>query len=1729
MNDFVTPRQRQEPLFSVRSALRTVVFGLLIGSLVLAQGGAVPVVLSQTEPVNGQVGVNLDSPFTIRFAGPIQPGTITPSSVAVRMGNVQLSTSLQVSTNGKVVSGVVLETDSVGTNATLDLVVLGDLILGVNGLAVDADGNGTPGGSRVIRYQVGSPPGQVLQNASATVLGRVFDAVGAPLAGAQVTSVYFPATEGSPELPVPPGVSDSQGRFQYVTVPFLGTEEFLVRVRKAGHSEVLREITVLAGSSTNLGDVFLQQIATPVPVQAQQGGTLPDPSGQATLVIPPNALQQSSNIGVTVLSSAEFLRDELPPLVATAGTFVDVAGVFGEQTLQPVTLRVPNTYNLPVGTQIPFGKVDHNTLEWSDLRQVGNATMGVVLPGGAWIEVQFDQFCSICTGYCLPYPPPNCNDGSCSDPNGDPGKGPGEDCGNSTISRREGYLREVVSLPGFREFGEDTGIALAYASYAASPSATLSSTVAYNSTRPIERTVFRFQIEGRSLDAAYAYSSNNQQPVGSWIWDGRNGLGQRLPTGSYPYSIRATSLNANAPVSIPATFGGTATQVFSNITYPGLAPLPSNTVTGRAIIVNLEDSPYGAGWSLVNEQRLSFDADGCIVLIHGNAEWKRFDPSPTNSNLWISPSQDPSILSRSPADGTFRRLFPDGALYVFSPAGRILQQVDRYGYITHFTYTANLLTRITTPTGFWFDLGYVGGKLRQVVDSTGRTTNFTVNAAGDLTTILDATGTPRNFGYDAEHLLTSQTGARGERTNYAYVNGRAVEASVYDVSNGPLLRRRTYAPSVLSGEASTAGALGQGTLANPIPLAENRVDVETDGRGGVTRHISNQDGRPIRFEDPLNRVATFNYHPNGLLASRVRPDGSSTQYTYNQNSQPTQIREVQTNGTVYSTTTMEYNAPYAEVSRVVDPEGKQTLFAYDAIGNMIAVTDHNGGMMTYTYGHPTFPNLVTTATGPTGHQVVFTYDGHGNVATQTDFPDATAFPQGRTTVFQSNAAGFIQTITNPRGHVTSFAYDAWNRMTSEVDPLFRTTLLSYSNAGCSCADDRLTMVTLPGGSTIRYEYDGLDRLVRRIDQLGVLSQYTHDGEGHVTSMTNRSGEIVRFFYDAAGQKIRKELPGGDFAFYTYNSLGNLTSAIDAGCELRFEYDFLGRQTRATTLFSFTLPGGVSVSLQDGLTSTYDRVGNRLSLQSDNGVVRNNYTYDNLHRISGLSVPGSTPSLGWTFGHDGAGLRTSLTGPSGTSSTAYSYDAAGQLTDIVHQTSPPIMLEYSDFDGSGNVLSQSMIVGPSTLLVSFQYDVLSGLAAATSSTPFGETLTQQVCIFDAASRLQSDGTYTYSYDPEGRLVVRDRIGSPLRETFGWDAEGKLRTYQEVLDGPGGSQVLTGVTYSYDPLGRRTAKSTNGVVQRFLYDHEDIVVRLDGQNRVEVRLVHGPETDEALAMIDPVAGTTSYFHTDRLGSVLATSGSGGSLGQVLVYDDFGKTVGQMTDFNLPPFGFTGREQDLETGLAHHRARFYDPEVGRFVSEDPIDLSGGLNLYAYVGGNPVNATDPTGEYAVVGGIIGGLGNLAWQLYQNGGNLDCVNFWEVGAWALSGSGLGMLGRTGLGNLGRFFYDSRRFSNISRSYWNAHGGANGMSLDHWFFSQAAGRSGAVPQGIVNGGWNQLVMPRSWNTWLGFAPRWGGNQAALANAARLGIQVGVPTAAAGAGYAGYQIGSNAQDTPCGCK
>ena len=1531
---------------------------------------AIPTQFVASVPTHRQTNVSPDQRVSLIFSRPIQFTPAGRSAVFAQDENQNLIPDQRALSNG----GTTLTLTFPGflpSEQRIRVWINGSLLPDVRGIAVDADGDGSPGGTRIIEFRTRSSAVAVDNPRPAVILGRVFDSntPPRPLAGAIVRAWHYPRDEHLPPLAVPSGVSNAAGEFVYTTPAFYGQGEFLVEIKKDGTSEALRHVTVLAGGTWRVDDARLMPVTPPVFVSRVAGGTLIDPANpDVRLVIPPNALRQDSNVGVTLLRSSEFIREQLPPLVAEGGSFVDIAGVFGESTLGNVTLEVPNIHNLPVGASVPFGKIDHNTLQWIDLRDRSQtATMGIVKQrgGSTFIEVQFDKFCTICAGYCLPFP---AVDGLDESAGGD--RGPSQSCDNpnrfpagSTVMLREGYLEEEIRLPALRELAGEFALTLGYASNAASPEVTLSASANFNSQRPIEATIYKFQVEGRTIEGVYDRTSGNQKPVGTAFWNGRTGQDQQLPTGSYPYSFQVTSLNSLVRVSVASRFGGSSSQSFSAILYPGIVSLRSPWITGRAVIVNQSQSPYGAGWSLLEEHRLHFDADGCIVLTFGNASWRRFTPDPMNAGRWISPPGDYSTLSHDIRSETFRRTFRDGSVHTFGGTGRIQTMADRYGQAVTFTYGNGLLRTVTSPTGHAFTLSYgAGGKLTAIADSAGRATLFSVDGAGDLTQVTDAVGTVRRFQYGG-HRLLAQIGARGERSEYGYGNGRVISARALDVGGSFLLRERRFAPSALNGEIGAARRVGQGTPRSPIPVVLGRVDRLIDGRGVTLVRETDLNSQSTLARDGLDRTTRYAYDAQWQRTSRTRPNGSVTEYRYDAVGNLTALRELSDPNTLYSTTAFEYGGPFDGLSRLIDAEGKQTVLGYDSLGNVVSVTDHVGHVTRISYQDPRFPSLPTLMVLPTGDTKRLTYDPHGNVATATDYPDPVANPAGRTWNFAYDAAGNLTAVADPRTFVTQYGYDHLGRVRTVVDALQHTTTYDYTDPNCGCSTPRVTKVTFANNTTLQYQFDGLGRLRSRTDQLGRVSRATWDEEGNLRSSTNRNGETIDYAWDFAGQLIRKRLPDNVVTTYDYDVEGNVTVLADAGCRLTFRYDFLSRVIEATSVTQF-LVGGTPVPLRHRLDYTFDRVGNRLTMVDDWGLTSHVWTYDNQHRPATLTLP-LQGSQRWTFGYDASGRRTSLVPQPSGARTNYAYDQAGQLDSIHHLTTPSMALDYTAYDGVGNLLQCTLRAGTQAMTSTYSYDTLAQVQSASFSQAFGDVRLSRASTYDGANRLLADNDYAYSYDGEGRMLQRIRNGTSWTESFSYDAEGRLRSARQTYDQQGLPHVVLVAEYTYDPLGRRVEKSVNGIPKRFAYDGLGIVCELDGQNRLDRTYTHGRGIDDPMEVRDAVTGASAVVLTDRLGSVTAIADATAVLGPLLLYDDFGQPTLRPNAPGIGMYSYTAREFDLETGLYYYRARYYDSIAGRFTSEDPAESQGSSDWYSYVNNNPINGVDPLGLYSLAPGV--------------------------------------------------------------------------------------------------------------------------------------------------------------------
>jgi len=227
--------------------------------------------------------------------------------------------------------------------------------------------------------------------------------------------------------------------------------------------------------------------------------------------------------------------------------------------------------------------------------------------------------------------------------------------------------------------------------------------------------------------------------------------------------------------------------------------------------------------------------------------------------------------------------------------------------------------------------------------------------------------------------------------------------------------------------------------------------------------------------------------------------------------------------------------------------------------------------------------------------------------------------------------------------------------------------------------------------------------------------------------------------------------------------------------------------------------------------------------------------------------------------------------------------------------------------------------------------------------------------DEANRLLEDDTFTYTYDANGNLETKTEKATSDVTTYTWDAQDQLIqiTFPDS----------TTATYKYDGLGRRIEKNVNGTITRYVYDGEDILLEYGesapGVNTFVARYNHGDQTDQPLAVKRAGLGFF-YYHADHQGSIVNLTNSSGMVANAYVYDSYGRTL-TVFESAPQPFTYTGRERDAESGLYYYRARYYDPQTGRFLSEDPLGLGAGdQNFYRYVFNNPVNLIDPSGLFS-------------------------------------------------------------------------------------------------------------------------------------------------------------------------
>lgn len=978
-------------------------------------------------------------------------------------------------------------------------------------------------------------------------------------------------------------------------------------------------------------------------------------------------------------------------------------------------------------------------------------------------------------------------------------------------------------------------------------------------------------------------------------------------------------------------------------------------------------------------------------------------------------------------------------------------------------------------------------------DGNGNTLNFGRDSAGNLLRVSAPNGRALSFSYDNLNRITQARDDLGRTVAYAYDDrGRLSDVTdpagkmqtfTYDTFDRMLTVKDARGNLMVTNQYDANGRVEKQTYADGktnlftyVLDANSKVQQTkvTNGRGFVTQYVFNSSGYPTSVTaalgQPEQQKTTYERNSSNQILSKTDQLGRKTVNTFDDRGNTLTVTQM--SGTPSATTVvMTYKPLLNEVETATDALGHQSRFVYDEKGRMTSSIDANGNERLIEYDAV---GRAVKYTDGAGNSTRYTFDG-ADLIRETD-------PLGRSTESVFDAVGRVVGIVDARGRQGAIAYDKLDRITQVTDASGKATTYEYD------ANGNKTQVKDAKANLHNFVADTRNALSSNTDPLNRNTGFTYDANHNLSTLTNRKGEVTRFAYDALDRVTTVTYADNSTVKFTYDAGNRMKTAVDslAGTITRTYngLDLLETETTSKGSVSYTyyangLRKTMTVSGQPTLTYSYD-----------NG--------DRLVRIDQAAGASNNNLAQWIgFSYDKADRRTQTRLPNGTT-VNYTFDNSSQLLAIT----------YNKSDGT--------VIGD----LKYGYD-LAGLRVSAGGSMATTRLADATTggTVNAASELTGWDGQTLTYDNDGNLTSDGSL------RYVWNARGQLKEVRTLA-----GALLN--QYSYDAFGRRQSKSIDGVGSGYVYDGDNIVQELSGataNNSVPANVRANYLTggiDEMFAQLTGVgssAKVASYL-TDGLGSVIRiTDGVAGKLVDY-TYDAYGNTIADAVVNN--PFQYTGREND-QNGLYFYRARYYSPKLKRFISSDPIGLEGGINTYGYVDGDPLSKVDPSGKLGIVGGLVGGLGDLGYQLYKNGGNFNCVNWWEVGSWALSGSGAGIIGRRGLTGMKEFFWNTNRFKKVSRDYWGARGGAGTMSLDHWAVSQAAGRSGAVHEGIVNAGFNLVEMPMSWNYFLGFASRWGGSRAAKAQAGRVGVQVGIPGVAGAAGYAGYEIGRRAQE--CGCQ
>ncbi|VVN44834.1 hypothetical protein PS664_05733 [Pseudomonas fluorescens] len=961
------------------------------------------------------------------------------------------------------------------------------------------------------------------------------------------------------------------------------------------------------------------------------------------------------------------------------------------------------------------------------------------------------------------------------------------------------------------------------------------------------------------------------------------------------------------------------------------------------------DVGLGFGWSHSLAHRLVVSGDSVVWTDHENRSTEFplptvARPAITNSlaeaAIYLGSVPDELVLVQASRFYHFR----DGVLVSISDAydNRLRISRDYLGRIERLDNGAGCALFLRYESGRIVAVDYQVQRAKGYEPYAWVTEQNVVSYAyddfGRLVSATNAVGESEVYRYDDQHVILERGLAGGASFFWAWErSGKAARCVRHWASFSQMDTRYAWGDD---GSVVVHNADGSQEVYVHDDRARLVQRIDPDG----AEHFKSYDdkGRLTVEQDPLGAVTAYQYDEAGRLVALFPGDDEPTSYEHDNGF----VRVVRRGSAVWK---YERN-DQGDVTRRTDPDGHITDYSYNKYGQLIGVwyPDHSCQRLVWNDRGQLVEEQL-----PNGGIKHYRYDDLGRKIARED-------EQGALTQYQWDAVGRLTRLVLPGGACREYSYNPYGKITAERDELGHVTRYEYAD-GLHLISCRINA----DGSQVKYRYDNVRLLLTEIENEvgetyrldyhanGLIQQeigfdgqrtaYVYDLNGNLREKTEHGDDgsqlTTRYQRDHAGRLVRKTLPDGNKVDYAYDRQGNLLSVDDGHWALAYEYDQQNRVTAehqgwGTLRYGYDACGQLQhLRLPDNNRVAFNHAkGGHLATVELNGAVLtshlfkagqehqrqqgqllSHYHYDDQHRLHAHAVTQQEHHLLQRhYDYDKSGNLTRLN-DTRKGEHHYRYDPLGRLTRADHSQD---LQERFGYNPAGNLLMQDR-PGP---------DIVAG------------------------NRLMIQGDRHYDYDAFGNLIGERRgKGHQLVTEYRYDCQHRLIAITQ----PNGQTA----SYRYDPFGRRISKTIESVTTEFFWQGDKLIAEHHADRHRSY--LYEPDSFRPLALLEGFGPTETrpyHYQLDHLGTPQELTDPDGEIVWSAHYRAYGQ-ISRLDKGKIDnPLRFQGQYFDQESGLHYNRHRYYNPDVGRYLTPDPVKLAGGINAYQYAP-NPTGWVDPLG----------------------------------------------------------------------------------------------------------------------------------------------------------------------------